>query len=55
MELIKSSGGTGPMKLRQPFDFIKTVPNPVGEAYKMRVSELSFIESFFILFNHKEV
>ena len=36
-ELIQSSGGNGPMKLRQPLTQVKTVPIPLGLTYKMRV------------------
>lgn len=38
-ELIQSSGGNGPMKLRQPLTCVKTVPIPLGFAYKMRVGK----------------
>ena len=51
ISLIKSSGGTGPMKLRQPLADAKKVPIPIGTAYEMGAREYSLFvgrESFLM-------
>lgn len=52
--LIKSSGGKGPVKLRQPL-IIQTVPIPIGKAYEDESLENSLFEESFFAMKTQEI